>query len=419
MQQQPTGVVLATDTRLRPRICGSFPKAQEIVETVDSGLRGLDRRVLNIILAHSREALKEDPNRLFHARCSYIRRQLGWDRHNDNSAIFDSLYRLQKTIVTIGYLSHGNYRRNHINLLIETDVPEREGVVYWRFNPKIAGLLGDPKHFARIFLDVVASLASDASLRLYENLALYSQRGDGMVEYKVEDLRNLLNVANAYERWADFNRKVLRPALEEVNEKGPFRAKMKYVRTGRRIDAVRFYLSPSDSWIEPPQNVPERRPLPPPGKVRALAARVQPSVLARLAEEYPKVDMQRAVHMWADDFCRRKLEVKRPGKSLESWLRTFGPALSAGIEEAELLWGIATLYHMNPNHRRLWLNAASPEIKKNVPNAQAENIYLWCESILDDLMYQEGFDQLPPLGTRPGSPLYQPDLFSLRWPTKR
>src|SRR3954471_349883 len=133
------GQPLAVDTWTadQPR----FPKLRETIDVVDPGLKVYDRKLFNVLLAHSFEFLRTDPNRAFAASATDLKRAIGWSTKKPNRHLDDSLKRLQQTLIVIGYNSNGKLRKRTLSLLITSDVPHAEGVVFWRFHPELAPFL--------------------------------------------------------------------------------------------------------------------------------------------------------------------------------------------------------------------------------------------------------------------------------------
>ena len=67
-------------------------------------------------------------------------------------------------------------------------------------------------------------------------------RREPYAQWSVENLRGLLGVADkrSYDVWAQFDKRVLSPAIEAINDFGTVRVKMTTVKSGRTVAAVRF-----------------------------------------------------------------------------------------------------------------------------------------------------------------------------------
>lgn len=97
-----------------------------------------------------------------------------------------------------------------------------------------------PKTFAKIEITAAYRLKGHAR-RLYAALAdKKRQNNKPYHEYPLDELRGLFEAGGKYPRWVDFNRYVLKPALEEVNDFGTVTVTAKPLKMGRSIRGVRF-----------------------------------------------------------------------------------------------------------------------------------------------------------------------------------
>ncbi len=96
-----------------------------------------------------------------------------------------------------------------------------------------------PKTFAKIEMVAAYKLKGHAR-RLYAELADKKHLRQSHWEYDLDELRALFQAQDKYERWVDFNRYVLTPALAEINDFGTVTVKAKAKKKGRAIDRVRF-----------------------------------------------------------------------------------------------------------------------------------------------------------------------------------
>lgn len=78
--------------------------------------------------------------------------------------------------------------------------------------------------------------------QLYALLADRKRQREPYAQWSVENLRGLLGVADkrSYDIWAQFNKRVLSPAIEAINDFGTVNVKMTMVKSGRTVAAVRF-----------------------------------------------------------------------------------------------------------------------------------------------------------------------------------
>ena len=239
----------------------SFPKPRETIQVLDHDLTGYDRRLFNVLLHRSQNLLKQDPYQTFAAMATDLRAGVGQPGKNGNAPIKESLKRLQKTLVRLDYFNKGKLRERHLSLLITTDVPKNEGVVLWKFHPELAPLLANPQSYARVYLSVSAEMTGRYAPRLYDNIAYYATQNETTWRVSVDDLRELLNAtASSYDEFRSFSAKVLRPAVDQINNADtPYHVRINYERDGdKRISHIVFEIHKRQSWrpqLEGPETV--------------------------------------------------------------------------------------------------------------------------------------------------------------------
>lgn len=89
-------------------------------------------------------------------------------------------------------------------------------------------------------LQYVLPMSSQYAPRLYELLKSY-QKNNRVWFFEVEELKKLMN-AQSYDRWPDFRRRVIEPALEEINKYTDIKVAYDAKKEGRRIARIEFYM---------------------------------------------------------------------------------------------------------------------------------------------------------------------------------
>jgi Initiator Replication protein len=417
-------------TTIRPRSTGrplaahtwasvdpSFPKLRDLIEIVDGGLRLVDRKLLNVLLAVSYEGLNHNSDQVFSAAAADIRRAIGWERSESNSDIEESLIRLQRTLVIYGYYAKGQLRRRRLTLLAMTDIPAQEGVIYWRFAQDLAPLLANPAQWARLHLNVMQRFGSAYSIRLYELLSLYVNRRERVWDVPVEELRELLSATGkTMANFAQFERRAIRPAVVEVNAYAAFH--VDYVTEtaprSKRVAKITFTVSDKDA-------APVRTALPArtrdtrtldfedgksdaergscvPRTVGALLARIGVRSREDLRERYENVPIDDMLEEWAEWSVRRGEAVSSPVAAFEAWLAKRRTASdtprSIVIDESpaggqlsdDAKRACAAMESLNVRQREAYLNMARRKVGDlNVPNCAPAYFRQWVPIVLDEL----------------------------------
>ena len=200
-----------------------FPKAAELIEiTGTHPLEARNRAFFNALLqiAHDSNRLTE-PDAEWEVTLASLRRS--WSRHESNDLLKESLRRLRKTEVKVRYLSPrtGKWRVLDTHLLEFTDTDEEDSAdatVQFSFPRRLRAILGRSNRWGRIRCEISYAMTSKYAIALYELICLRANRDHCVESLAYPHFRELLGVPpGTYERGLDFQRKVIEPALLEVN----------------------------------------------------------------------------------------------------------------------------------------------------------------------------------------------------------
>lgn len=96
------------------------------------------------------------------------------------------------------------------------------------------------KQFTNYQLRNISGFKRTYSIRLYELLTQYRSLKSRIIS--VLDLRIALQLNDKFEEYKELNRKVIKPSIEEINEKSDLKVAYKPIRKGRSIDSLEFYI---------------------------------------------------------------------------------------------------------------------------------------------------------------------------------
>lgn len=131
--------------------------------------------------------------------------------------------------------------------------------VFIRFNPDIMPYLIDMKtNFTQYAIIDIMELSSKYSIILYKWLCMfynqfehYQFKGNRtkkqLSEYKnpkitIKELRELTDTVNEYKRSDNFEMRVLKQPIEEINSNTHFNVKYEKIKKGRSIESIQFYI---------------------------------------------------------------------------------------------------------------------------------------------------------------------------------
>lgn len=116
---------------------------------------------------------------------------------------------------------------------------EDQGTVSLRFSqPMVPYLSQLSAQFTRYALADVAKMTSAHAIRLYELLCQW--RDAGKREVELSWFREALQLEDRYSNIRDLKRRVIEPAVEQINEHSPLWCKWDQRKTGRRVSHLVF-----------------------------------------------------------------------------------------------------------------------------------------------------------------------------------
>lgn len=220
---------------------------------IDAGffkkLNSVEMRIVNLAISHLNPLRPIDQNRRFEFSVQeFLTFNTGLTNKNHAyESIQTAVKNLGKTWVPIQ--ATDGYDVTEISLLTERSYSKGKGRFMIEFNPKAMPYLVEIKNnYTSILLETFGMLKSEYSLKLYEILSRWAYKGS--VQISVVTLKSLLDVSDNYERWNNFNQRVLAPALKEISTKTNLLVSLKTHRTGRAITDLEFIISNKTDAID-------------------------------------------------------------------------------------------------------------------------------------------------------------------------
>ena len=199
-----------------------FPKAGELIEITGAhALGAADRAILNLLYQHA-----HDSGRLGEADAEWElpMAAIRPSKHESNDRLRDCLERLMRVVVQVPLpdARTGEARVVLTPLFEFFDLPADEGiagaVVRFGVPKKLRPVLERSNRWGRIKAEVVCAMTSKYAMALYELVQLRSGLDRCVEHFSLERLRDLLGVPpGKLTRGPDFERRVIEPALLEVN----------------------------------------------------------------------------------------------------------------------------------------------------------------------------------------------------------
>jgi hypothetical protein len=206
-----------------------FPKPGELIEmTGTHALEASDRAILNLLYQHAHDSGKLlEQNAEWEIPLATVRQ--AFSRHESSDRLRDSLTRLMSVKVNVAYVAEtgdgveGPEQRVVITGLFDFfDVSAKElakrATLRYGLPRKLAPILESSGRWGRIKAEIVCSMTSKYAIALYELIQLRANMEKSVETFPIDRFRELLGVPpGTYVRGDNFQRKVLDPAVLEVN----------------------------------------------------------------------------------------------------------------------------------------------------------------------------------------------------------
>lgn len=121
----------------------------------------------------------------------------------------------------------------------------KDDTVVFTFDKSIQKELEELRGYTWMYLSQLTGMRSTYSVRLYEFFAmrLGSTNKSSKFDYDINKLRLYLDCINKYPRFETFERKILKKAEKEINEKTNIKMSYKKIKTGRSVTNIKFTFS--------------------------------------------------------------------------------------------------------------------------------------------------------------------------------
>ena len=225
-----------------------FPKAGELIEITGAhALGAADRAILNLLYQHA-----HDSGRLgeIDAEWELPMAAIRPSKHESNDRLRDCLERLMRVVVQVPLpdARTGEARVVLTPLFEFFDLPADEGtagaVVRFGVPKKLRPVLERSNRWGRIKAAVVCAMTSKYAMALYELVQLRSGLDRCVEHFSLERFRDLLGVPpGKLTRGPDFERRVIEPALLEVNGLSDMGVKIELTRVHPRAPVTGVTLA--------------------------------------------------------------------------------------------------------------------------------------------------------------------------------
>lgn len=295
------------------------PKSEKITVTA--------RKIYNVMLHYAqRQGVAKDR---YQVRLADI--ATGIDFNSNNTELIKQYFRQMATTgVEWQSPTIGEGARWSVSALIaHADLIQRDGelILEWSYAPNIKQELLDPQRFAKMSLQVQASLNTMASLVLYEICCRYADNPGGLTARQPWAWwRPVLtgapdNPTSAYQEYKIFNRDVLKKAIKKVNEVSDLDIELVEHRVGRSIQDLQFRVKRKAPMLPATEKTIE------PVDLKTIGAAIKAGIPQERAEKhllkYGAKAMDEALRTMSERTSRPNMDpVRSPDKYLTTLLQS-------------------------------------------------------------------------------------------------
>lgn len=205
-------------------------------------MTGEQRKIYNYLIFEAKEQMREDSKQMvFEAELWKIHKYTG---AYGNHHIKQSVKEMEAIIVKVNTLGKDKKKKWESFTLLEAveAYEEEDGFVKYRIPNAIRESIMNPKMYAELDLAIVKNLKSKYAVALYELITDYINITT--LEIKLEEFKIFMGIDpnTQYQRFFDFNKRVVQPAIEEINTKTPISLKVEPIHRGRKVVKLKFFF---------------------------------------------------------------------------------------------------------------------------------------------------------------------------------
>lgn len=225
-----------------------FPKAGELIEITGAhALAAADRATLNLLYQHAHDSGRlGEPDAEWELPMSALR----LSKHESNDRAKDCLERLMRVVVQVP-LPDARTGEPRIVLTplfeffdLSADETRADATVRYGVPKKLRPVLVRSNRWGRIKAEVVCAMTSKYAMALYELVQLRSSLDRCIEQFSLERFRDLLGVPpGKLTRGPDFERRVVEPAVLEVNGLSDMGVKIELTRVHSRAPVTQVTLA--------------------------------------------------------------------------------------------------------------------------------------------------------------------------------
>lgn len=210
----------------------------------------VERKITNALLKNAYNDLQTKP--VHQINITTLFRLIGWGQGNADNEIKNALTRLIETKVEFNIFGKDRKRVWGVTTLL-SEAEIRNGVCSYAYSSMLKELLYNPNIYARLDLQIQRNFRSKYSLALWEffvDILGAAKQHETVSDWiSIDDIRRLLDVTESYyDQFFQFNQKIIKTAISEINRESDLFVSVKYLRKLRKIVALSFIIKKKDYY---------------------------------------------------------------------------------------------------------------------------------------------------------------------------
>lgn len=178
---------------------------------------------------------------VYEVSLSEFQRHLGTATKHFYDEVQKAATSLLRRVINVESVENGKRKFLAMTYISSAEYVEGEGKIKISFDPKMKPYLLELKScFTQYQLKNIMTLKGSHSIRIYELLKQYENMRPRKRELEIAELKRILGIEKKYSVFADFEKRILISAIEEINEKTDIWVTYKKIKKGRAIDRILF-----------------------------------------------------------------------------------------------------------------------------------------------------------------------------------
>jgi plasmid replication initiation protein len=354
----------------------------------------LERKIANALLYNAYDNLQAQNEHEVHipSLCKLI----GYNSKDDKT-IKKALVSLISTVLEWNLIDQEKMGKPNtwVTSAMLSDAKIEGPICTYSYSNRMRELCYYPEFYGRLNMEVLSTFRSTYGLALYENCIRY-QGISQTPWFDMATYRKLMGVSDGkYEIFRDFNRRVIKPAVKEVNERSPIFVEPELRREGRVVTGIRFKICKGLDKL---------------AQQKSLMKQVERSVEDRLGEDYgfSVTQIKLALKKYEESYLLEKMRliesstpyqegrIKNLARYLEKALEdNYQPPKSSRENlsklkvEQEKAAGVRAQREKNMHRYKSYQTKNLPGLYNNLPKKEKERVTKEFEKYLGRTVYSE------------------------------